>query len=301
MLKKKQINDILGFYQNNFKERDKFMEVLGHVLTFYAALRQAGISKEQAESFVVEHAAKVCLTDSIRCTVTGDNVVKYGRGYSHFSDGCYMVLPCGKALKTYTNIHQTTFDSDKNYKSKFSDTPTDFCLFIKTNPHLFTPENSDWGLSVLSHLQQDVNTDYLWLHNLCKCNVKNNQVLYINSDIVVTGETFRKDMALVNIYIHRVFIELIFDMFGDYILDDFLELPKNSFRKWYNPAMAENTCKCITTDPRVFKTPSRKLYNELNITKTGLFENCGQLEEYAYELFNNSMVCFNAFLNKIAR
>ena len=186
------------------------MEGFGHVITFYAALRRAGISQIEAENHIKEHSAKICLTDAIRCTITGENVVKFGRGYSHFTDGCSMVIPCGEKLKTYSNIHQTKFTTGENYRSKFSDKTTDFGLFIKTNPDLFSPENDDWGIAILSHLQQDVNTDYLWLYNLCSCNVEENKVLYKNSGKIVTGETFRKDMAQVNIYIHRLFVELTF-------------------------------------------------------------------------------------------
>ena len=178
------------------------MEIFGHVITFYSALRRE-FSHERAVELVEEHAAKLCLPDAIRFTVKNcDDVVKFGRGYSHFTDGCYMELPFGKALKGFKYIFYTRYNTGEGYISKFADEPTDFAKFISLNPDMFKEPNESWGVFALSHLYQDADTDNFWQRVLCTMYTKENVVHYNKTKKIVSGQKFRKDMALANIYVH---------------------------------------------------------------------------------------------------
>lgn len=278
------------------------MEIFGHVITFYSALKQE-FSHERAVELVEEHAAKLCLTDAIRFTIKDcDDVVKYGRGYSHFTDGCYMKLPFGDELKAFTNISQTSYHTGEGYVSKFADEPTDFAKFISLNPDMFKEPNESWGVFVLSHLCQDVDTDDFWQRELCSTYTKDNFVHYNITNKVVDGQKFRKDMALANIYIHNIFVTILNSLYDVNVFEikEVIEAAKTSFRRWYETAMAENTCKYLDMDIRVFATTSEEL-GELvqEIIDTGLFETEEQMLDMSISLLDRAIISLNSVMNWI--
>ena len=279
------------------------MEIFGHVISMYAALRRQKVTPMEARELLEEHAAKLCLTDAIRFTVRGEDVVQFGRGYSHFTDGCYMILPFGKELKSFTNIEQTAYGTGEGYRNKFADKPTDFALFVRMNPGMFEPENEDWGVMVLSHLHQDVNSDSVWQKQLCVCDTDNDKVVYPCTGRVVDGKKFREDMALCNIYMHWMFVEYVHQIIGDDLTDDDLLSPvRRSFEKWYTPEMAANTCRYINMDKRVFE-PGEGEIEALaeEIIATGLVKSEEQLQAGAIKLFEDSIVSLNMVINHLVR
>lgn len=279
------------------------MEIFGHCATFYGALRKSGVSHEKALEMLEAHSAKLCLVDAIRCYVIGDNVVKFGRGYSHFTDGCGMTLPFGEALKEFSSIEQAAYVHGEGYVSKFADEPTDFAMFYRMNPELFASGNEEWGIFVMSHLCQDVNSDTVWQHDICICDTKNNSVRYRYTGKVVDGAQFRKDMFLANIYMHRMFVEYIGRIL-DQELDEeeFLSRIRASFDRCYNEKMSENTKKYIVMDPRVFGATSEEM-RELakQIVATGMFKSRGHLDCTCVMLFQNAMVSLNPVINHMVR
>lgn len=279
------------------------MEIFGHCMAFYGALIRNRVEHERALELVEEHSAKLCLTDAIRCYVLGEDVVKFGRGYSHFTDGSGMTLPFGEALKEFSDIHETEFVTGEGYVSKFADEPTDFALFIRMNPALFEKENEDWGTAVLSHLQQDVNSDTLWQHDVCICDTANNVVLYPYTGKQVDGTQFRKDMALANIYMHRMFVEYVWNMLEQEITEDeFLTRVRASFDKWYNERMSMNTKKYIDMDKRVFGATEEEMKAlAKEVVSTGMFRNRKHLDYKCIQLFQDAMTSLNAMINHIVR
>ncbi len=278
------------------------MEIFGHVVTMRAAFRRAHISSMVSDLLVREHAAKLCLTDAIRWTVRGEDVVKFGRGYSHFTDGCSMVLPYGEKLQTFTDIHQTEFFNDEGYVSKFADEPTDFGKFIRTNAAMFSTTNEAWGFCALAHLEQDVLSDSVWQHNLCRCDTTKNEVVYVKTGKIVDGKTFREDMALANIYMHNYFVEAAMIEFGDVINEDVIDNARVSFRRFYYQGMAENTCKYLDMDPRVYgmNFEERRLLVQQLIDK-GLINNEEELIEESRILYESAIACCNPLVNLFVR
>lgn len=232
------------------------MELCGHVLGLFRALRPF-YSFERTNELISEIAPKLVLTDTIRCLVKPTEqhpeVVKFGRGYSHCTDGCAMRLPINDELKKFSNITETEFVYNPAYVSKFADEPTDFQRFFEINSRLFQNGNESWGLAVLAHLQQDVATDITWQHNLCKCDTSKGKVTYTISGRIVTGKEFREDMVIANIWFHRYFRQIIKSEFGDDITQEWLN--KNvckSFYEAYPDGMADNSCQYLRMDRRVF-------------------------------------------------
>ena len=275
------------------------MEIFGHVFTFYSALRRE-FSHERAVELVEEHAAKLCLTDAIRFTVKEcDNIVKFGRGYSHFTDGCYMKLPFGDELKNFTNISQTSYHTGEGYTNKFADDSTDFAKFIRLNSDMFKEENESWGVFALAHLCQDVDTDDFWQREVCTTYTKDNFVYYNMTKTVVDGQKFRIDMALANIYIHNAFINRLFYVkISD--VEEVIDAAKTSFRRWYEPEMAENTCKYLDMDIRVFATTFEEL-SELveQIMGTSLFKSEDEMREFSNKMFDRAVTSLNSVMNWI--
>ena len=280
------------------------MELFGHCIALYAAaIKDGGMSHEKALEMLEEHSAKLCLTDAIRCYVTGDNVAKFGRGYSHFTDGCGMTLPFGEALKGFSSIEQTEYVHGEGYISKFADEATDFALFCRMNPEMFAPGNEDWGICVLSHLHQDVNSDTVWQYDVSICDTKNDIVRYPYTEKIVNGEQFRKDMALANIYIHRMFVEYVWNILEKELHEEeFLGRIGASFDRWYNEKMSANTKKYIDMDKRVFgATPEEMKELAKQIVATGMFANRKHLDYTAITLFQNAMVSLNPVINHMIR
>ena len=278
------------------------MEIFGHVVTMRAAFRRAHVSETISDVLVREHAAKLCLTDAIRWTVRGDDVVKFGRGYSHYTDGCYMVLPFGEKLKTFTDIHQTEFYTNEFYRNKFADEPTDFAKFIRINAPMFSVTNEAWGLCALVHLQQDVASDSVWQHNLCRCDTANDQVVYVKTGKVVDGKTFREDMALANVYMHNYFVEAALGEFEDVINDATLEEARQSFAKYYYQGMADNTGRYLEMDPRVFGMSydqRQELVAEL--IEKGLVNSEEELLTETITLYETAIACCNPIVNLFVR
>ena len=279
------------------------MEIFGHCATFFARIIREGIALENALKLLEEHSAKLCLTDAIRYTIRGDNVVQFGRGYSHFTDGCGMTLPFGENLKNFTNIHETTFITGVGYISKFADKPTDFARFIRMNPALFEKGNDDWGSAILSHLQQDVTSDTLYQHDISICNTADNKVTYPYTKKEVDGEQFRKAMYLTNTYIHHFFVEYIKSLTCDEFSEEkFLTSIKASFDRWYSKGMAENTKKYLNMDHRVFSATDeelKKLAEE--VCSTGMFSSIEHLNSTCQSLFEDAMVNLNPMINHIIR
>ena len=275
------------------------MELFGHQTTLFARLLKEGLSKEEALEFIKEHGVKMMLVDNLRPAVIGDDVAPKGRGYSHFTDGCGMVLPFGEALKGYTNIHQTTFEHGEGYRNKFADKPTDFAKFIRMNPEMFTPENQEWGIFTLAHLEQDVNSDDVWQRLVCACDTENDRVDYILTGKVVDGATFRKDMFRANIYMHTMFVGYIRNVLEcDIQEQEFLEAVFASIDEWYNPVMAEPTKGYLKMDPRVFGAEHEDLGDlAKEIIASGMFRTRKQLDVITIELFENAMVSLNAVMN----
>ena len=280
------------------------MELFGHCIALYAAaIKDGGMSHEKALEMLEEHSAKLCLTDAIRCYVTGDNVAKFGRGYSHFTDGCGMTLPFGEALKGFSSIEQTEYVHGEGYISKFADEATDFALFCRMNTEMFAPGNEDWGICVLSHLHQDVNSDTVWQYDVSICDTKNDIVRYPYTEKIVNGEQFRKDMALANIYIHRMFVEYVWNILEKELHEEeFLGRIGASFDRWYNEKMSANTKKYIDMDKRVFgATPEEMKELAKQIVATGMFANRKHLDYTAITLFQNAMVSLNPVINHMIR
>ena len=229
------------------------MELFGHQTPLFARLLEEGLSKKEALEFIKEHGVKMMLVDNLRPAVNGDDVAPKGRGYSHFTDRCSMVLPFGEALKDYTDIHQTTFEHGEGYRNKFADEPTDFAKFIRMNPDMFTPENQDWGIFTLAHLEQDVNSDGVWQRMVCACDTENDRVDYVFTGKVVDGATFRKDMIRANIYMHTMFVGYIRNVLKcDIQEQEFLEavsLPRVTLR-WIRAF--------LTQSMRIWETLPRK-------------------------------------------
>lgn len=234
------------------------MELCGHAWGLYRSLRPY-CSHERASEIVKAIIPKLVLPDTVRYLVRpteeadGKDIVKFGRGYSHFTDGCAMRLPIGDELKSCSGITETMYLHRNGYRNKFADEPTNFDMFFRCNTHMFTIENLIWGLAVLSHLQQDVATDTTWQNNLCQCDTGKNEVLYVHTGRVVTGKEFREDMAIANVWFHRYFRQMIMSEFGDNLTQEWLEQNVcEAFYEAYSEGMATNSCKYLKMDPRVF-------------------------------------------------
>ena len=290
-------------YDNLFYQvkGDSTMEVFGHQISFYGALIKNGLSHEEALSMIREHGAKLMLVDNLRAVVTGEGVAKFGRGYSHFTDDCGMVLPFGDALKNYTSIQQTTFVHEEGYVNKFADKPTDFAKFIRMNPAMFLPENQDWGICTLAHLQQDVGSDDVWQRKVCVCDTDNDYVRYNYTGFETNGGQFRKDMAKANIYMHVMFVGYVRNVLQQKIQqEEFLEAIFESVDRWYTPEMAAATKKYFDLDPRIFTLEHEEL-KELaaEICATKMFKTRKQLDMASISLFEESMVSLNPVVNHL--
>ena len=275
------------------------MEVFGHQAAFLGALLKSGVSYIEALKLIREHGVKMMLVDNLRPTVIGEGVAPKGRGYSHFTDGCAMVLPFGEALKDFTDIHQTVFEHGEGYCNKFADKPTDFAKFIRMNPEMFTPENETWGVCALAHLQQDVNSDDVWQRLVCNCNTELNRVFYNYTGAVVDGDKFRKDMARANIYMHAMFVEYIRNMLNcDVQQNDLLNAVFISIDRWYNPTMAEPTKSYFKLDDRVFGAKHGDL-SELakEIVESKMFRTRKHLDYMSIKLFQDAMASLNPVMN----
>lgn len=280
------------------------MELFGHCITLLATGGRHELTFEEAIEMVEDVSAKLDETDAIRYyNKDAKDCVKFGRGYSHFTDGCWMRLPIGKELKTYTNISQTQYHTGEGYLNKFADKPTDFGLFISKNPHLFTEENKEWGICILSHLHQDVNSDTVWQHDLCACDTENNEVIYMATGKVVTGQEFRADMALTNIYMHRMFVLYTEEIFGHPINgQEFLNAVFASLDNFYNKPMAENTKKYFKMDPRVWTATEQQMTELANeIISTGLFNTRNGLDNTTRNLFDSALASLNPIVNHVIR
>lgn len=276
------------------------MEVFAHVLTEYTALRQNGLTHEEALECIRKHGVKMMLTDNIRCCVVGDGVAKFGRGYSHFTDGCGMVLPFGDELKGFTDIHQTEFVHAEGYVNKFADKPTDFAKFIRMNPNMFTPENELWGISVLAHLQQDVNSDDVWQRKVCTCDTDKDEVVYNFTGTKVNGKQFRDDMARANIYMHHMFVGYVRNILGvEMSEEEFLGAIFDSIDRWYNPKMAENTKKYFKLDPRIFGEDSGVKELAKEVVDSGMFLTRKQLDFTSITLFTDCIASLNPVVNHL--
>lgn len=275
------------------------MDVFGHDSTLFVTLMENGMSKEEALRFIAEHGAKMTLVDNLRPTVIGEGVVPKGRGYSHFTDGCSMVLPFGTELKNYNDIHQTTFVHGEGYVNKFADQPTDFGMFIRMNPQMFTPENQDWGFFTLAHLEHDVHSDGVWQRELCKCDTVNDVVVYRRTGKVVDGKTFRTDMARANIFMHAMFVDYIRTQLRcDLTEQEFLDAIFASFDKWYTPEMASVSKSFFNLDHRIFAATSDEI-DELveEIIASGVFRNRNQLEGVTLRLFMSAKASLSTVMN----
>lgn len=281
------------------------MELYGHAAAFYYALREY-LPKESAEHLVKLQVAKLSLTDTIRYlvrkTASHPEIVNFGRGYSHFTDGCGMRLPIGETLKTLECIDRTDMVADEDYVSKFADKPTDFKLFFELNLHLFG-DNITWGLAVLAHLNQDVGSDAMWQHNLCRCITAKNEVVYVLSGRTVTGKEFREDMALANIWCHRFFNKLIKERFGDEITQSWIdENVCQAYYQAYSEGMAKNSCKYLAMDEGVF-SESDEIANGVikTLIQHGLIRSESNLELEAKKLFYGAVAACNSLVNHLAR
>jgi hypothetical protein len=152
------------------------------------------------------------------------------------------------------------------------------------------------------HLQQDVASDSLWQHNLCRCDTQNDEVVYVKTGRVVNGKTFREDMALANVYIHNYFVEAALGEFGDVINEATLEEAKQSFAKHYYQGMADNTSKYLDMDPRVFgmdHLQRQELVAEL--IARGLVNDEEELITEAVVLYEAAIACCNPIVNLFVR
>lgn len=281
------------------------MELYGHAITFYYALREF-VPKSRAEELVKQHTAKLCLTDAfrnlVRPTAEDPDIVKFGRGYSHFTDGCGMRLPIGEELKNITNITETQYVTGKGYRNKFADQPTDFRLFHEMNPHLFEGDFI-WGLAVQSHLEQDVGSDKMWQHNLCLCDTEKDEVQYVLTETKVTGKMFRDDMVLANIWCHRFFREMVKEKYGDEITQEWLnEFVIPSFYMAYPIGMAANTAGYLNMDARVFDDSDESSAEIVNtLISHGLIVSELDLEHETQKLFFGAVANCNALVNHLVR
>ena len=282
------------------------MELGQHVLCLLGSCGENGFSWKSAINVVRDKAAKLDLTDAIRCNNTGMGVVPYGRGYSHHTDGCWMVLPVGEELKDYENIYQTEFYTGEGYRSKTADGPTDFALFLRKNVHLFTEKNKEWGICVLAHLQQDVSSDTLWQHDLCQIDTDNDQVTYVESGRVVSGKQFRKDMNRTNVYMYRMFVHFISERFGFEVnIREFIDAMNQSFDKFYTAKMAEST-KQYLREPWLdekawFATDEEMEELAEEILAMGLFSDRDHLDDCSRWLFESGVTCLNPVVNLVMR
>ena len=206
-------------------------------------------------------------------------------------------------MKNFKNISQTQYHTGEGYVSKFTDEPTDFAKFISFNPDMFAKPNESWGVFVLSHLCQDVDADDFWQRELCITYTKDNLVYYPFTKKTVDGQKFRKDMALANIYIHNTFVNILYSLYDISVFEiiEVIDAAKKSFRRWYEPAMAENTCKYLDMDIRVFvstEVEEMSLYLLVKeIIGTGLFET----EEQMLELSENLLDYKPQFSNELGK
>lgn len=256
---------------------------------------------------MLHNVYKKCVTDAIRYAVrpeeTCPDVVKFGRGYSHFTDGCGMKLPIGEELRNFSNISQTQYIHKSGYVSKFADEPTDFGLFYCLNSHLFEHENLIWGLAILSHLQEDVASDITWQHNLCRCDTKAGTVTYTASGRMVDGKQFREDMGLADIWMHR-YMRLKFEVeYGDKISQDWInQYVCGSYYLGYPEGMAKNSCNYLNMDERVFEDSSENADEIIRILiERGLIKNEEQLLKESEELFLSAIGSCATLVNHLIR
>ncbi len=282
------------------------MELYGHALAFAYSLRKY-CSLEDVQELMLKNVYKLCLTDAIRYAVrpeeTCSDVVKFGRGYSHFTDGCGMKLPIREELRSFSNIGQTKYVHKSGYVSKFADEPTDFGLFFALNPHLFEAENLIWGLAIISHLQQDVASDITYQHNLCVCDTNAGTVTYPASGRVVDGKQFREDMGLANIWMHR-YMRLKFEAeYGDKISQDWInQYVCESYYLGYPEGMARNSCGYLNMDERVFDDTDERIVEIVQtLVERGLIRNEEQLLKETEELFSSAIGSCATLVNHLIR
>ena len=107
-------------------------------------------------------------------------------------------------------------------------------------------------------------------------------------------------MALANIYIHNTIVNIHCSMYGISVceIEEVIEAAKSSFRRWYEDAMAENTCKYLDMDIRVFVTTSEE-EGELvqEIIDTGLFETEEQMRDMSVNLLARTLTSLNSAMN----
>ena len=83
-------------------------------------------------------------------------------------------------------------------------------------------------------------------------------------------------------------------------IEEVINAAKSSFRRWYEDAMAENTCKYLDMDMRVFSTTSEETgYLAQEVIETGLVDS----EEYIWALskylFTKVISSLNSAINWI--
>lgn len=282
------------------------MELCGHVLGILKALRPY-CSFEVASKLIKFIIPKMVEPDTIRClalpTEQHPEIVKYGRGYSHCTDGCAMSLPIGDELKNFRGITTTKYLHKDGYVNKCADEPTNFELFFSYNQRLFAGDELIWGLAILAHLQQDVASDTTWQNNLCECEPQNKRVTYKHSGRVVTDKQFRDDMKLANVWFHRYFRLKIREEFGDEITQEWLnEFVCQAFYEDYSESMAENSCSYMNMDPRVFDD-SEETANALieEFVEKGLISCEADLKKEADMLIGSAVGACAVLVNHLVR
>lgn len=294
------------------------MDLFGHVATTSYALLNAGMGYKALKDFLRNNAAKLCLTDTIRCKLVSseEGFVKFGRIYSHFTNGAGIYFPINEELKEGCFSPDDLCLNSEAYVPSIADGPTDFTRFIETNPHIFTKANQLWGLCILTHLNQDVASDKVYQHLTADFGeaefgnvlihgafeAKDKRVTYKLTRKEVSGTTFRQNIARGCILFHHYMVQQL--------INNFAIAPYNlihetctSFDEAYDTKMAESAKGYIRPNPLWFsdidESGNSIVQIENEMIESGFCETSEQLNALWEMLLAEAIVACNPLLNEV--
>lgn len=243
------------------------MQSYEHIWTILAAIANRGGTKEQALKTVREYGAYVNLTDSIRSEIdpTSDGRLKAYRPLSHFSDGAWMELPFGDALKNFKGLEEGKYSIPDNAERKAADGPTDIKSFVEHNKEFLKDRRSAF---TLAHLMQDTVTDKIIQEDMATTyytsgteqdddeivslygyDVKGGLCKFNQTGKIVSMNDFRNVVNLVFILTSAKLWRTVKSQYPDLTMDEVADSIKTSYSRDYNENMLKTASQYAKPGP----------------------------------------------------
>ncbi|MCL2085389.1 hypothetical protein FWH09_00400 [Candidatus Saccharibacteria bacterium] len=295
------------------------MDLFAHVTTTYQAFREANVSHTDSICLLREHAAKLCLTDTIRCKLVPtpeSNLVKCGRIYSHFTNGGYMRFPI-ECLKDGDFTPEGICGGGEKYTPSIADGPTNFGSFIENNYEMFKSDDKTWGLCTQVHLYQDVATDKVFqrmtanfgevesgsvlIHG--RFEATNKKVTYKLSGKETDGATFRNNIANANTLFHNFLVKQLATKHNvsKEEIEEVIQATHDSFDRYYDSQMAETSKGYLKPNPLWFTDETDPELERITaeLIETGFCTTKEQLTEFWTLLSSEATFACDVLLNEI--